>query len=277
MEVSRKVVRQKRNNRPQQERKRRPPAMDSETTIIYGVMPVFETLRAAPGRFSKILLSDERGDKKTTELAALARQSGVPVNRVSRADIGELVPEGVNHQGVAAFVKAGEYCTPEALIEKAIAQPDSLLLVLDSIEDPRNFGAILRSAECAGVCGVFIPERRAVGLTDTAVKTSAGAAELVDVAKVGNINKLIDELKKNDIWVVGSSGAASMSYHEWDFTQRTAVVLGGEGKGVRRLTAEKCDQLVKIPMYGKIESLNVSVAAGVLLFEATRQKEKKRS
>jgi 23S rRNA (guanosine2251-2'-O)-methyltransferase len=147
-------------------------------------------------------------------------------------------------------------------------------VVLDGVEDPRNLGAILRSAECAGVDGVFLPERRAVGLTETVAKSSAGATEYVRIAKVGNINRLIEELKSRDIWVVGTSGDAKTSYTDWDWTRPSALVLGGEGSGLHRLVAENCDVLVKIPMYGKIESLNVSVAAGVILFEALRQRNK---
>lgn len=134
--------------------------------------------------------------------------------------------------------------------------------------------AILRVAECAGADGVFIPERRAVGLTETVAKSSAGATEYVKIAKVGNLNRLIDELKSNNIWVVGAASGkdTETDYTDWDWTRKTALVLGSEGKGLHRLTAEKCDALIRIPMRGKIESLNVSVAAGVILFEANRQR-----
>ena len=148
----------------------------------------------------------------------------------------------------------------------------TLLLVLDGVEDPRNFGAILRTAECAGVDGVVIPERRSVGLTETVAKSSAGATEYVAVAKAPNLNRLIEDLKERDIWVVGTSADAETTYVDWDWSRPTALVLGGEGKGLHRLVAENCDVLVKIPMCGKIQSLNVSVAAGVILFEARRQR-----
>jgi 23S rRNA (guanosine2251-2'-O)-methyltransferase len=134
-------------------------------------------------------------------------------------------------------------------------------------------GAILRVAECAGADGTFIPEHRAAGLTETVVKTSAGATEYTPVAKVKNLNRLIEELKKHNIWVVGTSGEAGTDYTDWDWNQPSALVLGSEGKGLHRLVAENCDALVKIPMQGKIESLNVSVAAGVILFEAVRQRK----
>ena len=137
----------------------------------------------------------------------------------------------------------------------------------------RNLGAILRTVECAGADGVFIPERRAVGLTETVAKSSAGAVEHVQVAKVTNLNRFIEDLKDRNIWIVGTSGEATMNYTDWDWTTPCALVLGAEGTGLHRLVAENCDALVKIPMYGKIDSLNVSVAAGVILFEARRQRE----
>ena len=145
-------------------------------------------------------------------------------------------------------------------------------MLADGIEDPQNLGALLRVAECAGADGVIIPDRRAVGLTDSVAKASAGAVEFVKVAKTPNLNRLIEELKKRNIWVVGTSGDAGIDYTDWDWTRPTALVLGGEGKGLHRLVAENCDVLVKIPMYGKIGSLNVAAAAGVILFEARRQR-----
>ena len=249
---------------------------DAETYVIYGVMPVLEILRASAGRIRKIAVSNARSDQHTSEILDVAKRSGVPVNRLARSEIAELVPAGVNHQGIAAFVKTAEYASADDIIKKAENDPNAMFLVLDGIEDPRNLGAILRTAECAGVTGIFLPERRAAGLTDTAVKSAAGAAALVDVAKVKNQNRLIEELKSKGIWVVGAAGDGELEYSEWDFCQKTAIVLGSEGKGLHRLTAEKCDILVKIPMSGRISSLNVSVAAGVLLYEAVRQRKLKK-
>jgi 23S rRNA (guanosine2251-2'-O)-methyltransferase len=191
---------------------------------------------------------------------------------VSRQKLNDLAGEGVNHQGVAATVSSASYAELDEILD--CVDNDAFLLLLDGVEDPRNFGAILRTAECAGAQGVIIPERRAVGLTDTVVKSSAGATEYIKVAKAGNLNRLIEELKEKNIWVVGTAADAEMDHTEWDWTRPTALVLGSEGKGLHRLVAENCDVLVKIPMYGKIRSLNVSVAAGVILFEAQRQRNK---
>jgi 23S rRNA (guanosine2251-2'-O)-methyltransferase len=144
--------------------------------------------------------------------------------------------------------------------------------VLDGIEDPRNLGAILRTAECAGASGVFIPERRAAGLNETVAKASAGAIEYLPVARVTNLSVLIRQLKERNVWVVGTAAGAAASYSDWDWTRPTAIVLGGEGSGLHRLVRENCDQLVSIPVQGRIESLNVSVATGIILYEALRQR-----
>lgn len=244
----------------------------SDSLRIYGYLPVLEALKAKPEKFRKIVVSQWRNDARIAELEESARRSGVPVNRVPSDELVRLVEEGANHQGVCAFVKPAEFIEKSELIRKALDSVSPTLLVLDGIEDPRNLGAIVRTAECAGVAGIFLPDKRAAGITEVAVKTAAGAADHVTFAHSGNISALLAELKEAGFWIVGASGDASAGYTDWDFSLPTAIVLGSEGKGIKRLTAENCDQLVKIPMYGKIESLNVSVAAGVLLFEAARQK-----
>ncbi|MBA2335189.1 MAG: 23S rRNA (guanosine(2251)-2'-O)-methyltransferase RlmB [Blastocatellia bacterium] len=240
------------------------------SSLIFGVSPVLEALRANSRRIDKIVIAEGAKERRLQEIVELARQNNVLIIRVSRDSLSKLVADGANHQGVAAYTASGNYLATEEILDGIEA--NALLVVLDGVEDPRNLGAILRTVECAGADGVFIPERRAVGLTDTVAKSSAGAVEHVKVSKVANLNRLIEELKERNIWVVGTSGNAGMSYTEWDWKQPTALVLGGEGSGLHRLVAENCDVLVKIPMYGRIESLNVSVAAGVVLFEAVRQR-----
>jgi 23S rRNA (guanosine2251-2'-O)-methyltransferase len=207
------------------------------------------------------------------EILEIARKAKFRVDTVDQVQLMRLAGEGVNHQGVLAISSAADYVNADAILENL--GEEVLLLLLDGVEDPRNLGAILRTAECAGVEGVFIPERRAVGLTETAAKSSAGAVEHVKIAKVGNLNNFIAELKNKNIWVVGTSTDAAIDHTEWDWTRPSALVLGGEGRGLHRLVAANCDVLVKIPMYGRIDSLNVSVAAGVVLFEARRQRSGK--
>jgi 23S rRNA (guanosine2251-2'-O)-methyltransferase len=242
----------------QSEEKR--PKAELPKNIIFGVLPVLEALRAENRRIEKIIAAD-----------------GVPFQKTARENLSKLVEPGANHQGVIAYVASADYYPTEKLLneiyEKIENGENPVIVILDGVEDPRNLGAILRTAECAGADGVFIPERRAVGLTETAAKSSAGATEYIKVAKVTNLNRLIDELKEHKIWVIGTSGEAQTNYTEWDWRVPCALILGGEGKGLHRLTAEKCDALVKISMRGHIESLNVSVAAGVILFEAMRQRE----
>jgi len=245
----------------------------ASASLIYGVLPVLEALRAESRIIEKIAIAEGVHEKRLGEIFELARAKGMVVNRTPRQKLNELAGDGANHQGVVAFASSAAYTGLDDILDRI--GRDALLLLLDGVEDPRNFGAILRTAECAGVDGVIIPERRAVGLTETVAKSSAGATEYIPVAKAPNLNRLIEDLKKKNIWVVGTSADAEMDHVEWDWTRPTALVLGGEGRGIHRLVAENCDVLVKIPMYGKIQSLNVSVAAGVILFEARRQRNLK--
>lgn len=238
--------------------------------MIYGVLPVLEALRSRARSVERVVIAEGVREHRLAEIAEAARGAGIRIDRISRDALDRLVEPGANHQGVAAFAAAVSYAEADDILDAA-SEP-ALLLVLDGVEDPRNLGAILRSAECAGVDGVFIPSRRAAGLTDTVAKASAGAVEYVKVAKVGNVNNLIAELKERGIWVVGASGDAELTHTEWDWTRPTALVMGAEGHGLHRLVAENCDALVKIPMYGRISALNVSVATGVILFEARRQR-----
>ena len=238
--------------------------------VVYGVLPVLELLRSESRKVDKVIIAEGSRESRISQIIDLARQKGILIERSSRDTFGRYLPAEVNHQGVLALTSAGEYADADDILNEL--GEDALVLILDGIEDPRNLGAILRTAECAGVKGVFIPERRAVGLTDTVAKSSAGASEYVKVAKVPNLNRLIDRLKEKGIWVVGAAGDAVTEYADWDWKRPTALIVGSEGRGLHRLVSENCDVLVKIPMYGKIGSLNVSVAAGVILFEAQRQR-----
>jgi len=238
--------------------------------MLHGVLPVLEALRAGGRRIEKVLIADGVRGNRFSEIIELCRSRSIPFSRVPRDSFAKHLDPGANHQGVIAFTASADYVDAEAILESC--GDAALIVVLDGVEDPRNLGAILRVAECSGVNGIVIPERRAVGLTDTVAKSSAGAIEYVKVAKVTNLNRFIEDMKKRNIWVVGTSADAKIEYSAWDWTRPSALILGGEGGGLHRLVAENCDVLVKIPMYGKIDSLNVSVAAGVILFEARRQR-----
>jgi 23S rRNA (guanosine2251-2'-O)-methyltransferase len=234
--------------------------------IVYGINPVLEALRA--GRVREVRVSDRGGDR-LRELLALAGQQQVAVKRVPGDVLGRQSRGGV-HQGVVADVDE----TPDYSIEELVrgAAGTSLLVVLDGIEDPHNLGAILRTADAAGVDGVVMQSRRAAALGGAAAKASAGAVSHVKIAEVVNIARAIEELKELGVWSVGLAGEAPASYDTIDFTVPTAIVVGAEGAGLRRLVRERCDFLASIPMLGHVGSLNVSVAAGVTLFEAVRQR-----
>lgn len=242
---------------------------------LYGVAPVLEALRASARPIEHLTISEGAHSARLRELLELARASGVPVRRVPRADFMHLVGD-VNHQGVVAIIAAAHYTDTDELLQSLASRIGTneppLAIVLDGVEDPRNLGAIIRTVECAGAHGVFLPERRAVGLTETVAKAAAGALERVSVARVTNLVRLIDELKQRNIWTIGASADAELDYTAWDWRVPSAIVLGGEGAGLHRLVRERCDALVRLPLRGRINSLNVSVATGIMLYEALRQR-----
>jgi 23S rRNA (guanosine2251-2'-O)-methyltransferase len=245
-------------------------------TELYGVAPVLEALRAGRRNVEAVTIAEGVRHHRLNELIAVARAKGIVLRQAPRSAL-DRATANANHQGVVARVSAARYANAEELLDQielaAQSTDPPLVVVLDGVEDPRNFGAILRTAECAGAQAVFIPERRAVGLTETVAKAAAGALEHLPVARVGNLTRLIDELKERSVWTVGTSAEANLNYTEWDWTTPTAVFFGGEGGGLHRLVRERCDALVSIPILGKIESLNVSVAAGIVMYEALRQRQ----
>jgi 23S rRNA (guanosine2251-2'-O)-methyltransferase len=249
---------------------------DGSRTKIYGLAPVLEALRSESRPIEQITIAEGAQHFRLRELLTRARELGVPVRHAPRAELQRMAGLDANHQGVIAVVAAARYADEYELIEALSARVGTpappLAVLLDGVEDPRNLGAILRTVECVGAHAVFIPERRAVGLTETVAKAAAGALERVAVARVQNLVRLVEELKQRNIWTVGTSADAAMDYTEWDWTIPSAVVFGGEGAGLHRLVRERCDALVRIPVRGHINSLNVSVAAGVVLYEALRQR-----
>lgn len=245
-------------------------------TRIYGVAPVLEALRAGGRPLEQITIAEGAHHFRLRELLSKAREQNIPVRHAPRAELQRMAGAEANHQGVVATIAAARYADKDELIEALSSRIGTLepplAVVLDGVEDPRNLGAILRTVECVGAHGVFIPERRAVGLTETVAKAAAGALERVAVARAQNLVRLVEELKERGIWTVGTSTDAEMDYTEWDWTSPCAILLGGEGAGLHRLVRERSDALVRIPVRGHITSLNVSVAAGVVLYEALRQR-----
>ncbi len=254
--------------------RRRAPARH-QTNEIFGVNPVIEALRAGKRPLQEITIASGAKDARLRELTELARAQGIPIHQAPRVTLDRRAGSRT-HQGVVARVAAAQYADADELIEAFAARvgatPAPLALILDGVEDPHNLGAVLRTAECARVDGVFVPERRAVGLNETVAKASAGAIEHLSVARVTNLSRLIDQLKERNVWVVGTAADAQMNYTDWDWTRASAIVMGGEGSGLHRLVREHCDAVVRIPVLGHIESLNVSVATGVILYEALRQR-----
>ena len=238
--------------------------------IVYGFNPVIEALRA--GRVQRLKVG-ARGDRRIDEAVGLAKAGGIPIERVDAAALERLSRGGV-HQGIAAEVAAPRDYSIEELVEGAAPQAP-LLVVLDGVEDPHNVGAIVRSVDAAGGHGLIRQERHAASLDGIAAKASAGAVAVVKIATVVNIARAIEELKDAGVWTVGFAGEGGEDYDAVDFTLPTAIVLGGEGHGLRRLTRDRCDRLVRIPMSGSVDSLNVSVASGIALFEAARQRRLK--
>lgn len=236
---------------------------------IYGVLPVLEALRAGGRRIDRIVIAEGVKDTRLREVIEAARRARVPVRREPRVSLDRLTKHA-NHQGVLAVTSAASYSDADDLLSRIT--PDTVFILLDGVEDPHNLGAIIRTAECGGATAVIVPERRAVHLTDAVAKTSAGAVEHLPVARVTNLASFIEELKKRNVWVVGVESTGQITYSEFDYSGATALVFGGEGGGLHRLVRERCDAVVSIPMRGKVTSLNVSVAVGVVLFETLRQR-----
>jgi 23S rRNA (guanosine2251-2'-O)-methyltransferase len=231
--------------------------------ILSGVHPVAEALRAG-NPLDRIIIAQGAGGPRLQELIDLARRAGVPVRFEPRSAL-ERLAGSTAHQGVVALGAARKYADLESVAES------QLLVVLDGVEDPHNLGAIIRTAHAAGAGALIIPERRAAGLTDVAAKAAAGALEHLPVARVTNVNRTLEDLKARGHWIYGLDERGETSYDAINYAAKSVIVLGGEGKGLHDQVRKHCDVLVRIPMAGKISSLNVSVAAGIVLFEWRRR------
>ena len=257
--------RDNRPNRPQRALMPEDMPMEQEN-LLCGRNPIREALKA--GRpVEKLLVASGDLSGAARDIIKLAKENNVIVQYVERSRLDQIYPA---HQGMLAYVAAVPYSTVEAMLEDAAEKgEDPFLIVLDGITDPHNLGAIIRSAECVGAHGVIIPERRAVGLTPAAAKTAAGALNHMKIARVTNINRTLDDLKEKGVWVVGTSMNGENAFTA-DLSGPVALVIGSEGDGISQLTLKKCDRLVTLPMKGHIESLNASVAAGVMMYEIAR-------
>lgn len=237
-------------------------------SVLAGLHPVREALRA--GRKLDQVHIQLGSERRLGEIMDLCRQAGISVHHAPRQALDRLA-EGAVHQGVVAIAGSQAYADLDSLLEKLPAP--GLLVVLDGVEDPHNLGAIVRTAHAAGADAVIIPERRAAGITPVVAKAAAGALEHIPVCRVTNLSRTLEELKEKNYWAVGLDEAAEKSFREIDYRGGCIIVLGAEGTGLHRLVREKCDWLASIPMAGAVGSLNVSVAAGIVLYEAQRQRQ----
>jgi 23S rRNA (guanosine2251-2'-O)-methyltransferase len=238
-------------------------------SFICGIHSVREALLAPAGGLTAVYVCQDARNPRLQEILQAAREKAVPVHRVQRQALDRLVG-GTHHQDIAARQESFQYQAYEQILSAAVAP--GLLLVLDGVEDPQNLGAVMRTADAAGVAGLFIPERRAATVTPAAIKVSAGGAAHVRVAREINLSRLLERLKEDGYWIVGLDAEAAEAWTVPDYTVPTALVLGGEGKGIRPLVKSKCDRLVRLPMHGHVSSLNVSVTAGIVLYEVLRQR-----
>ena len=243
--------------------------------MIYGRNPVLEALEAGNTVVDKILIQDGLRHTLIGKIRNLAKEKGVLYRFVDKRKLDTLC-EGENHQGVVAMIAAHNYASVEEILSYAEEKGElPFVVIAEGISDPHNLGSIIRTANAAGAHGVIIPKNRSVALNATVAKVSAGAVEYTKVARVTNIGQTLEKLKKEGIWIVGTDLSGTQVHSDCDLTGKLAIVIGSEGEGMSRLTREACDFLVKIPMIGEIESLNASVAAGILLYETVRQKLKK--
>ena len=238
--------------------------------VIYGIHAVSEALKSGARSFEYVGIARERHDQRVQRLIDDCRASGVQVRFLPREQLDRTANTNT-HQGVIAVTSGKQYADVDTLLEQRRGEY-SFIVVLDGIEDPHNLGALIRTADGAGADGVIIPERRAAGLTGTAVKASAGASEHLPIARVTNISRTLEELKDRNVWTVGLDERGTQSYDEVDYKMHCAIVLGAEGKGLHEHVRQRCDFLVSIPMLGEVPSLNVSVAGGVVMYEVARQR-----
>jgi 23S rRNA (guanosine2251-2'-O)-methyltransferase len=238
---------------------------------IYGINPVSEALRSGRCQIKEIWVAEGRDFTRLEGIVGMAESQGIPIRQVERSKLDSLTASAP-HQGVVGFIDQFNYTDLDAILQRGEGAP--LLLVLDGIEDPRNLGALIRTADACGVWGVIIPKDRAAAITSAVAKSSAGAVFHIPVVRVVNISSTLKKIKERGIWVIGAAAEAQTDLFHHDLTIPLAMVIGGEGRGLRPLIKRECDLLVSIPMKGKVNSLNASVAGSIILYEIIRQRER---
>ncbi|WP_255807867.1 23S rRNA (guanosine(2251)-2'-O)-methyltransferase RlmB [Cohnella mopanensis] len=245
--------------------------MKGDDEYLAGKHPVLEAMRAGRS-INKIFMSNQAQKNLILPIMEEAKARGIVVQQVDKSKLDRLVPD-MQHQGVVAQAAAVAYVEVDELLARAAASGEApLIVLLDEVEDPHNLGSVLRTADCTGVHGVIVPKRRSAGLTAVVAKTSAGAVEYVPVARVANLVQTMEKLKEAGLWIAGADAGAKEGFYETNLTGPLAIVIGNEGQGLSRLVRERCDFILSLPMAGQINSLNASVAAGVILYEVVRQR-----
>lgn len=245
--------------------------MSNNKEGLFGINTLLEALRSGARDFEKIYVARGLHGKGIDEVVRICKANGIYIHFEGREVIDRLSGTSKN-QGVLGLAAAKQYSSVDDILELSHKRNEKpFILILDGVEDPRNLGAIIRTAECAGVHGIIIPKHHSSGLTDAVARTSAGAIEYLHIAKVTNISQTIERLKKQGVWVYGLDMDGEKEYDQISYTEPLAIVVGGEGKGVRDLVRKTCDEIVRIPLLGKVSSLNVSVAAGIILFEIAKR------
>ncbi len=244
----------------------------AKSEIIFGFHSVESIVRNDPVNILQLLVEQNRNDKRMTQLVSYAESQGISIEYLKKTDL-EKQAGSKKTQGVAVRYKSSEKIHTASL-EDILQKDDVFLLILDGVTDPHNLGACLRTADAAGVDAVIVPKDRAAGITPTARKVACGAAETIPFFQVTNLARCLKQLNENEVWIIGTAGETELDLYDAKLTGKLAIVMGAEEKGLRRLTREHCDQLVKLPMAGQVESLNVSVATGVCLYEAVRQRSR---
>jgi len=235
---------------------------------ISRINPLLEILKSSPQRVNKILVQKDSNKQDIAEIVRLSKRNRIPLQFVPKKRLDLLDKK---HQGVAAFVLPKAFVSVDAILESAELP---FLLLLDGVEDPQNLGAIIRTAEGAGIDGLVLPERRAAGVTGAVASVSAGAVEHLKISRVTNLVRVMDDLRKRGVWLVGAEGGSHEYWYDFDYTVPLGLVLGSEGKGLRPLVKAKCDRVLSIPLLGKLTSLNVAAAAAIFCFEVVRQRKK---
>ncbi|TFE23855.1 23S rRNA (guanosine(2251)-2'-O)-methyltransferase RlmB [Cohnella luojiensis] len=246
--------------------------LKSEEEYLAGKHPILEALKAGRA-INKIFMSNQAQRHLVQPIMEEAKARGIVVQQVDKSKLDRLVPD-LQHQGVVAQAAAVAYAEVDELLARAAQRGEApLIVLLDEVEDPHNLGSVLRTADCTGVHGVIVPKRRSAGLTAVVAKTSAGAVEYVPVARVSNLVQTMEKLKEGGLWIAGADAGAKEGFYETNLTGPLAIVIGNEGQGLSRLVRERCDFILSLPMVGQINSLNASVAAGVILYEVVRQRQ----